>query len=286
MSELFSPRRWKQTVAPLIPETLKAHVRGRLFGFRPSRRAVAVDFGVDETGPVVSIDGLSLRFSQEDMSDLRFHLLANGESTDELGSFIELARSASVLFDVGAYKGLFSHLFCLVGKANRAVAFEPSARIVLSAEAWADANGTRSQTLMRLCAVGRTISQLSARIDETTGALSVSSPCESGEQVDVQMTTLDEEVQRLGLVPDLIKIDVEGFEWEVLCGARQLLRTHKPAICLELHLDMLERRGVSPQLVVDELVSHGYTFRDCTGTKLSARRIARSPKALFRFVAV
>jgi FkbM family methyltransferase len=285
MSELFSPRRWKQTVAPLIPETLKAHMRGRLFGFRPSRRAVRVDFGADERGPVVSIDGISLRYSHENMSDLRYHLLANGESIDELGSFIELARSASILFDVGAANGLFSHLFCLVGKANRAVAFEPSASMVRSAEAWADANGTRSQTLMRLCAVGRTISQLSGRIDET-GVISVSPPVESGEQVDVQITTLDEEVQRFGLVPDLIKIDVEGFEWEVLCGARQLLRTHKPAICLELHLDMLERRGASPQLVVDELVSHGYTFRDCTGTRLSASRIASSPKALFRFVAV
>jgi FkbM family methyltransferase len=285
MSELFSRRRWKHAVAPLIPEMLKTRLRHRLFGFRPARRAVSVEFGGDKTGPIVSIDRISLRYSHENMSDLRYHVLANGESIDELGSFIELARSASILFDVGAANGLFSHLFCLVGKANRAVAFEPSARMVASAEAWADANGTRSQTLMRLCAVGRTVSQLSGRIDET-GVISVSSPVESGEQVDVQVTTLDDEVQRLGLVPDLIKIDVEGFEWEVLCGARQLLRTHKPSICLELHLDMLERRGVSPQLVVDELVSHGYTFRNCTGTPLSASRIATSPKVLFRFLAV
>jgi hypothetical protein len=47
---------------------------------------------------------------------------------------------------------------------------------------------------------------------------------------DLQVVSLDDEIDSLGVVPELVKIDVEGFEYEVLAGARRLLRERKPAI--------------------------------------------------------
>jgi hypothetical protein len=103
--------------------------------------------------------------------------------------------------------------------------------------------------------------------------------------IDVEMTTLDHEVERLGVRADLLKIDVEGFEHEVLIGARRLLAAHKPPICLELHLGLLECRRINPKHVVEELLSHGYRFRTYHGLDLSAADVWDSMHAIVRFIA-
>jgi hypothetical protein len=45
--------------------------------------------------------------------------------------------------------------------------------------------------------------------------------------------TLDALVAQRGLEPDLVKIDVEGFEPDVLAGGRGTLTERRPAIVLE-----------------------------------------------------
>ncbi|MFA6086223.1 FkbM family methyltransferase [Mucilaginibacter sp.] len=54
----------------------------------------------------------------------------------------------------------------------------------------------------------------------------------------------------LHLKPTVIKIDVEGFETDVLKGATELLKT-MPKLAIELHPDMMSRYGSS----VEELLS-------------------------------
>jgi FkbM family methyltransferase len=284
MKSVFSARAWKQTIAPLLPESLKRDMRGRLFGYRPSRRPLSVDFtGGDETAVVV--EGLRLQYEPDDLADLRYHLLDNGESIEELASFLERAGSASCFFDVGAAKGLFTHLFCLLGPTRRAVAFEPSPTLLARTGEWAELNGVHRQVTLRQAAVGKTIAQSPARMDPA-GFVSVEPPSDSGTSIAVPVTTLDHECQALRVAPDLVKIDVEGYEWDVLCGARWLLQAHKPVLCLELHLDLLERRGVVLETIVSELTAHRYSFLDCLGNPLSATRITSSPNALLRVVCV
>ena len=100
------------------------------------------------------------------------------------------------------------------------------------------------------------------------------------------MTSVDHEVRALGLVPDLLKIDVEGYEHEVLLGASELLRNRKPPVCLELHLDELDRRGVDARDVLGELQSHGYRFRKCSGAGWSSAEIRNAMSAIVRLVAI
>ena len=51
----------------------------------------------------------------------------------------------------------------------------------------------------------------------------------------VKADTLDHLVARYGK-PDVIKVDIEGAEWEVFRdGARELLTTHRPIMLMELH---------------------------------------------------
>lgn len=52
---------------------------------------------------------------------------------------------------------------------------------------------------------------------------------------DVQLTTIDEYCARSGVRPDLLLVDVEGFEFDVLAGAAETIRRVRPAVVLELH---------------------------------------------------
>ena len=51
----------------------------------------------------------------------------------------------------------------------------------------------------------------------------------------VRSVTLDSLCDRYGLVPDLVKIDVEGAECQVLCGARKLAARQKARFIVEMH---------------------------------------------------
>lgn len=68
----------------------------------------------------------------------------------------------------------------------------------------------------------------------------------SGEKIHRAMVTLDQfcREKNIGKV-DLIKIDVEGYEFKVLQGALGLIEAHRPRICIELNEHCLLDTGTS-----------------------------------------
>jgi FkbM family methyltransferase len=270
---------------PWIKAWIKAPYRAQRVGFRAAETSVSAMFSADDQGPLVTIDRrVRLRFRDEDRDDVAFLLRDNGESVEEMASFLGVASPARLLFDIGAAKGVFSDIFCLLHPASRAVAFEPSPGLADSAAALAVLNGCQSRFHLRRCAVGAKAGRHTARL-YPWGYVGVDDTEGEGVSVQVDVTSIDQEVEQLGMEPDLMKIDVEGYEYEVLLGAKRLLERRKPPICLELHLDLLERRGIKPRRVLAELESHGYQFRSCAGRSLRAAEIAGSLNAIFRFVA-
>lgn len=282
---MINPRRAKQLIAPFIPERWKAPLRGRLFGFRPPAAGLPVEPGIDARGPRITIDGrVQLRFREQDRFDIRYQFFDNGGAVDEIASFIRLASPAGTLFDVGASKGVFSQIFCLLDPAKRAISFEPSPAAMADARALAELNRCESRITFRQTAVGRESGRSAGHV--SPGGFASIEDARPGRTVqEFEMTSLDDEVAALGVAPDLLKIDVEGYEYEVLLGARKLLRRKKPALCLELHLNLLEERGVHAWDVLRELQSHGYTFRTCSGAEVSPTRIANSINVILRLVA-
>lgn len=70
----------------------------------------------------------------------------------------------------------------------------------------------------------------------------------------------------LGLAPDIIKIDVEGAEYDVLKGGRETLAVHHPTILLEMHPHKMSRFGCVPQDILRFLQKLGYVV-DVLGTR-------------------
>jgi len=85
--------------------------------------------------------------------------------------------------------------------------------------------------------------------------------------------------------PTLVKIDVEGFELEALRGAAHVLEHIRPVVFLELHLNFLEERRISPMSVLDELTSRGYRLFRLSGRPLSSLRAARSWASILHLIA-
>lgn len=72
------------------------------------------------------------------------------------------------------------------------------------------------------------------------------------------VTSLDHYTDETGVSPDIIKIDVEGYEGRVLKGGMETFSTRRPFILLELHKDKKLRFGLHRQDVVQQLFDIGY----------------------------
>ncbi|MEZ5422429.1 MAG: FkbM family methyltransferase [Pyrinomonadaceae bacterium] len=103
--------------------------------------------------------------------------------------------------------------------------------------------------------------------------ISDASSSESQKTTDVEVTKLDDLVTQLGIRKiDLIKVDVEGFEMNVLHGAASVLKAHRPKLFVEVIDTYLRRQGSSTAEVLALLESLDYRLTHAnTGDRVSSR---------------
>jgi len=200
----------------------------------------------------------------------------------ELDGFIATCHDGMVLFDIGAHYGLFglAALRWSHGTA-RVVAVDPSA------PALAVFAGN-----MKLAGAGVRVSRFLAALADAEGEIALLTGGAGGwhmmvkpaslrnDTVMVPVFTLDGLAARTGAIPTHLKIDVEGEEDAVLCGARGVLTAQHPVVFLELHGGMLRKSGRSPLAVLDRLRSYGYRsftigVHEVTPAAASALDVAR-----------
>lgn len=167
--------------------------------------------------------------------------------TSTMGSARELVFTrermispGDVVFDCGCHQGLMTLLFShWVGPSGKVVAFEalPENFSVLqkNVELNAAANVEPVHAAVG-AAKGSVMLDARPNANVSTGEFGVQVP----------MTCLD---QYADYAPSLLKIDVEGYETEVLKGARRVLAT-RPKIILELHTEFLADFGTSVEEVL------------------------------------
>ena len=280
------PRSLRRWLGRLLPEFVKRPLRGRLYGFRAPRAPMRTTLHAEGDRCRVTIDDtLVLRAPASAVPDLRYHLQDNGASMDEIANLLRVARATGgLLFDVGGHKSVLSQLFCLAAPGNRAVSYEPSPTLRAEAAQMRAMNELDDRLTLRAEAIGDRALRSTGYVD-ATGLIAFGAPPTGADALDVVFTTLDAECDRLGVSPDVVKIDIEGFEDQALAGAQRLLAEHPPVLLLEFHLDLLDRRGVRPRDLLAGLERHGYTFHATDGARLSARDVYGAPDAVIRFMA-
>lgn len=136
---------------------------------------------------------------------------------------VDLCVQKRVCVDIGANVGLWS---CdLVQKFESVVAFEPVAEFRYCFEK----NISQKNYILHPVALGQSESMIKMNIVQgNTGHSHID--LSSFGYGDIPLKTLDS--FHLTNV-DLIKIDVEGFEEQILLGASETIRTNKPVIVVE-----------------------------------------------------
>jgi hypothetical protein len=85
---------------------------------------------------------------------------------------------------------------------------------------------------------------------------------ESDDDLLIESEKMDEFLAKKSFQPDLIKVDVEGYEFFVLKGGENYLSKFRPTIFLELHHEMLRNLNLSSSDVISFLTSLNYTIFD------------------------
>ena len=231
-------------------------------------------------------DQAPLQLTTAVLPDLRLHCESK-EHVSEMRAFIRECGVTGLLIDVGAHNGFFSLLYAAAHPANRVLAFEPSDELRSRAEHLVAINHLADRVTFSSDVVADKSGDVKFFADASSSFVQTQAcagnDMEGFSPVTLRATTLDEACR--GLVPTLIKVDVEGYEWEVLQGARQTLETHRPTVFLELHLNYLEQRGIEPKRVLGLLEQCGYHFFSAEGRPLTLASIIRSWLPVARIVA-
>jgi protein O-GlcNAc transferase len=163
------------------------------------------------------------------------HIAKTIEAT---GGFYEaelLADVRSRLFfpqcavDVGAHVGNHTLYFSKV-LGLKTIAFEPNAATFELLETNVRENGVEDKCRLRRAAVGAAAGRVHAVASAETN--SGMARVEADTSGDIPLLSLDDELKNDVRI-DVIKIDVEGWELDVLRGAARVIQQHRPLLYVE-----------------------------------------------------
>jgi FkbM family methyltransferase len=196
----------------------------------------------------------------KDKQELLYHLYGAEWWQKEKDILAPLVGPSAVALDVGANVGFLTALLSkLVGSEGKVHSFEPSPTTHKKLLSLVEKNRLYNVVTHNVgCAQQE--SELRLNLMESSGNSSLRDSGESRGKIKevevVKVVVLDDYLDgQLGRL-DLIKIDTEGFEDQVLAGARKLLRRFKPVVYVELSAEFRD----SSERAVSILKEEGYTF--------------------------
>jgi FkbM family methyltransferase len=193
---------------PFNPYLKKKNVEGVVFDFWISDADGRDWYDLHCTDPL----WLEMRF-------IRDHMISQGD----------------VILECGGHHGCTTIVLSKwVGDGGKVITFEPLPKNCNIIEKNIEQNRLQNVTLERK-AVGAERGKI------TINDVSNSSVALSGRGVEVELTRLDEYEY---LNPTFLKIDVEGFELQVLQGAKRML-SKRPKFAIEIHTEQLSKYGAS-----------------------------------------
>jgi FkbM family methyltransferase len=172
-------------------------------------------------------------------------------------------HSGATFVDLGSNEGYFSIIASkLVGRTGMVYAVEPQQRLQAVLQRNIDMNQARNITV-RSCAVSDQVGtqQLHLAPDTNTGssgfyrATRYHTRVESVDTVTLSGFFKKEHIDHC----DLLKIDIEGHEHEAVLGSSEVFQSGViKALALEVHHEILRRRGLDAKEITEFLARCGY----------------------------
>ncbi len=169
---------------------------------------------------------------------IEWNLLSTGTYEDEINKLIRISlQPGDIALDIGANIGLQTlRMAQCVTNIGQVYSFEPLTYLQNKLKRNMDLNRVTNVTLLPY-ALSDEAGELTCSINEhnwNQGTFSLSSKAPGGNSQQIIVKVADQlpEIQGLSRL-DLVKIDVEGFEFQVLKGLKRTLKKHRPRIIFE-----------------------------------------------------
>jgi len=210
--------------------------------------------------------GRKLYVDSNDIS-LSPHLAYEGKWEPHVTAFVRKhLRNGQTFIDIGANCGFYTVLAAhLVGPSGFVLALEPQRRLVELLHKSVAVNGFGCYTAVKRIAIGEKRDEMGlSHAGSYLGSASlISFEALETELERVVVAPLDEvvkevEVERARIIaPDIIKIDVEGFEPLVWRGAKAVLE-RTAIVLLEFSPARYRQIGIDPDFFLNEISTSGF----------------------------
>jgi FkbM family methyltransferase len=219
--------------------------------------------------------------------DVYFQFLSATDGLNDLALRIceKWEDPRAVVLDVGANIGFTASMFANEAPQGKIYCFEPSPKVYSQLQDNISLNAFSNCETYQL-GVGKKLGSLGFFDDPNSASAShivqLESPLNIPNQL-IEITTIDHFAEIHGLDRlDLIKIDVEGFELDVLLGAATSLERFKPKVYLEFNSFTLIAYGnLNPRHFLEQLIAifpHVYTIMDGVFSEI------RTPASILGFI--
>lgn len=162
--------------------------------------------------------------------------------------FINTIKEDFNIIDAGAQIGMYTTLFGQLAPKGKIYAFEPTDTMDFLIENLKE-NGVSNVELHKIA--------LSNKVGRYTDRIFKVWSQEIIEEKEFNFETIDNFITKNNLTIDLVKIDVDSYDYEVLQGCENLLKNQSPIVVVELN-HALGKRNYTIQQGVDLMTSWGY----------------------------
>ena len=259
-------------------------VAGYLRSLEFSKRGLLTEQATNRLA-IVQLEQFAIYVAPDDL-DVGIHVQTNNYEPDVTALFHRLLRPGMRVLDIGANIGYFSMLSAsIVGPGGYVLAVEPNPANVRMLEASRRLNGFDHLTIAQVAA-GRTTGLLALHVAQSNGT--TSEPSGELDALLAAQTVPSIAIDNLlpaGQPLDLIKVDVEGAEYNALLGCRGMIALHRPAIISEFSPDMMPGiSGISGEGYLNWIFELGYEIGviQGDGTTSSPVRTAEPLMAEYR----
>ena len=217
-----------------------------------------------------------------DISDYMQYCIYFGIEIEPRDTLYGLVRNGTTVIDVGTNIGETLLNFAHTNRDGRNIGFEPVPHLYEKAKNNIELNEFANIELVNkgLSSVEETLSFYETS-ENNTGGTFLTRDDNTDSIRSVQAVRLNDFAEQNQLENiSLIKIDVEGFEMEVLKGASEVLKRWEPTLFVEIDDNFLARQQSSATAVFDFLVSHGYKIKNAKTDEYIGSGLAISGKHL------
>jgi FkbM family methyltransferase len=195
---------------------------------------------------------------------------AEGYEPETKALLVSFLKPGMAFVDLGANEGFFSVIAArAVGPTGRVLAIEPQSRLGPVIRRNLELNDAANVTLAQVAISAEAgVAEFNLAPDTNSGSSGLSRATRYANPTQsVRTLTLDLCLQEHALtMVDVMKIDIEGYEYEAVLGAKELFRTLKVrCLLIEIHDKLLSARGLRPQDISDFLLSCGYERQERLG---------------------